>query len=96
MTFQSTTGNKLVMAGRRPYCEHCRIPGHTIGKCYKLQGYPSDFSKEKGKKVAAVAHIEEEEEEEEPTEHVTHISADQFDIILKALQCQDTNSVADS
>ncbi|KAH0644594.1 hypothetical protein KY284_032478 [Solanum tuberosum] len=24
----------------RPYCEHCRRPGHTKDRCYKIHGYP--------------------------------------------------------
>ncbi|XP_077210986.1 uncharacterized protein LOC143846434 isoform X2 [Tasmannia lanceolata] len=25
---------------RRPTCDHCGLEGHTIGKCYQLNGYP--------------------------------------------------------
>ena len=84
MTFQSSNGNRLVVAGKRPYCEHCRIPGHTIEKCFKLHGYPSTFAKGKVKKVTAVAQME--ERNEEIAVNVTHISSDQFSSILKALQ----------
>ena len=84
MTFQSSNGNRLVVAGKRPYCEHCRLPGHTIERCFKLHGYPSTFSKEKVKKVTSIAQME--EGNEEIAEHVTHISSDQFNSILKALK----------
>lgn len=26
----------------RPRCEHCKIPGHSKDKCYKLHGYPDN------------------------------------------------------
>ena len=86
MTFQSSNGNKLVVAGKRPYCEHCRIPGHTIEKCFKLHGYPSTFTKGKAKKITAIAQMQEENEEK--AEHIAHISSEQFNSILKALQSQ--------
>uniref|UniRef100_A0A803N009 Retroviral polymerase SH3-like domain-containing protein n=1 Tax=Chenopodium quinoa TaxID=63459 RepID=A0A803N009_CHEQI len=86
MTFQCN-GNKPVVAGKRIFCDHCRFPGHTIDRCYKLNGYPPNFAKNKGKKVAAVVHMDDDANEQE--EHVTHISTDQFNNILKALQSQD-------
>ena len=41
----------------RPLCAHCKIPGHTIDKCYKLHGYPHGF-KPRQKKPAIAANIE--------------------------------------
>ena len=35
----------------RPFCTHCNMQGHTIDKCYKLQGYPFGY-KPKGKSGA--------------------------------------------
>lgn len=29
---------------RRVECRYCKKPGHTIDKCYKLHGYPSNFT----------------------------------------------------
>uniref|UniRef100_A0A803LNA8 Uncharacterized protein n=1 Tax=Chenopodium quinoa TaxID=63459 RepID=A0A803LNA8_CHEQI len=59
--YQHTSGNKkLVMQNRKPnpvLCDYCKFPGHTIDKCYKLNGYPPHFgnnNKFKGKKVAAL------------------------------------------
>ncbi|XP_075101686.1 uncharacterized protein LOC142177120 [Nicotiana tabacum] len=40
-------------------CKYCKKPGHTIDKCYKLHGYPSNFKFTKGpgsRKTAA--HVE--------------------------------------
>lgn len=28
----------------RPFCEHCRKPGHTKVKCFKIHGYPQNFN----------------------------------------------------
>ncbi|CAO2828068.1 unnamed protein product [Amaranthus hypochondriacus] len=93
MTFKSN-GNKIVVAGsgKRPYCNHCKYPGHTVDTCYKLHGYPPDFMRGKGKSIAAIAQADEGEEELD--EHTAHISAEQFNSILKALQGPNTDSIA--
>uniref|UniRef100_A0A803N802 Retrovirus-related Pol polyprotein from transposon TNT 1-94-like beta-barrel domain-containing protein n=1 Tax=Chenopodium quinoa TaxID=63459 RepID=A0A803N802_CHEQI len=71
-----------------------RFPGHTIDRCYKLHGYPPNFAKNKGKKVAVVVHMDDDANEQE--EHVTHISSDQFNNILKALQSQELDVPTES
>jgi len=43
------------IASRRPssfYCDHCKISGHTIQKCYKLHGLPTGHRLHKGRRVA--------------------------------------------
>ena len=35
------------------FCEHCKLTGHTIQKCYKLHGYPPGHRLYKGKRMAA-------------------------------------------
>lgn len=32
----------------RSYCTHCNIHGHSIDKCYKINGYPSSYKKRSG------------------------------------------------
>lgn len=50
-------------SGSGYYCDHCKIPGHTMERCWKIHGYPPHFqqnNKDKGKRVAAaVAHDDE-------------------------------------
>ncbi|XP_070053971.1 uncharacterized protein [Nicotiana tomentosiformis] len=44
---------------KSPICKYCKKPGHTIDKCYKLHGYPTNFMFTKGsgsRKTAA--HVE--------------------------------------
>ncbi|CAO2834697.1 unnamed protein product [Amaranthus hypochondriacus] len=91
MTFRSN-GNKLVVAGtgKRPFCNHCKYPGHTMDTCYRLHGYPLGFVRGKGKPIATVAQVAVEEQELD--DHTTHVSAEQFNSILKALQDQHADS----
>ncbi|XP_047249460.1 nucleotide pyrophosphatase/phosphodiesterase-like isoform X2 [Capsicum annuum] len=55
----------------RPFCEHCRRPGHTKDKCFKIHGYPqgpsfppsqapryNNYNNNKGKRLAANAYGE--------------------------------------
>ncbi|XP_070005390.1 uncharacterized protein [Nicotiana sylvestris] len=39
------------------FCKYCKKFGHTIDKCYKLHGFPSDFFT-KNKRVAASVHMD--------------------------------------
>ena len=50
----NTTPNKAntSVANKKFYCDHCKTPGHTISRCYKINGYPN-----KVKKVAAMASL---------------------------------------
>ena len=52
-----THGSNLVNFGGkgkdRPICTHCGKTGHTVGKCYKLHGFPPGF---KFKNKLAMAH----------------------------------------
>ncbi|XP_019255454.1 PREDICTED: uncharacterized protein LOC109234064 [Nicotiana attenuata] len=39
-------------------CRYCKKPGHTIEKCYKLHGFPSDFKFTKNKRSASCVQAE--------------------------------------
>ena len=39
----------------KPTCAHCKIPGHTADKCYKLHGYPPGSMKPKSQVNCAEA-----------------------------------------
>lgn len=34
------------------FCEHCKMTGHTMDRCFKLKGYPPDFKTNNQKKFA--------------------------------------------
>lgn len=33
------------------FCEHCKMNGNTIDRCYELHGHPSTFKEGKGKRL---------------------------------------------
>ena len=66
----------------RPWCEHCRRPGHTKETCWKLHGKPADWKpsrthNERESRANAVSS-------ESPTAH-SPFSKDQMDILQKLI-----------
>ena len=49
--------------GRRSslFCDHCKRPGHSIDKCYKIHGYPQQYKFKGGRKTVALARANDEE-----------------------------------
>ncbi|GJV10853.1 putative RNA-directed DNA polymerase [Tanacetum coccineum] len=41
----SGNGNRRTSGGPTLVCEHCGFNGHTIDRCFKIIGYPSDFDR---------------------------------------------------
>lgn len=41
-SFTSSAGHRTQRKDR-PLCTHCNLHGHTVGKCYKLHGYPPSY-----------------------------------------------------
>ncbi|XP_070002102.1 uncharacterized protein [Nicotiana sylvestris] len=39
-------------------CKYCKKPGHTVDKCYRLHGFPTDFKFTKSKKYASCVQTE--------------------------------------
>jgi transposase InsO family protein len=46
----SLYGVAAIQDTRRPYCTHCRRPGHTVNKCFRIHGYPPNFGDNNHKK----------------------------------------------
>ncbi|VFQ99540.1 unnamed protein product [Cuscuta campestris] len=55
-------------------CEHCKKPGHSANKCYRLVGFPKDFKLNKAKKIAA--HTSTGEDSTGNEENITNQSTD--------------------
>ena len=41
---------------RQFFCDHCKIVGHIIQRCYTIHGYPPGHKFHKGRKMAAAIH----------------------------------------
>lgn len=70
---------------RRPstyYCEHCKMSGHSIHRCYKLHGYPP--SKHLHSKRTATVALDSGQDSRSDVHH-TGLSDEQFTHILNVL-----------
>lgn len=74
---QQNDGNGFVMrnaqSGSRPqkrgasyYCDHCKVPGHSKKRCFKIHGYPPGW-KFNSPKRAAIAQNSKGDEKEAST-----------------------------
>ncbi|XP_074377264.1 uncharacterized protein LOC141718779 [Apium graveolens] len=89
-------GNKRFGASNKPgsnyYCTHCKVPGHSIERCFKIHGYPSNFRPKE--RVAAIVqgrselHFTEEQKNEVPASHSGNISVEQYSQLMDLLNKQ--------
>ncbi|XP_074328421.1 uncharacterized protein LOC141666331 [Apium graveolens] len=64
------------------FCDHCKMTGHTMQRCYKLHGYPPNGRNDK--RQAAVVQISDEEPHKDPPDNVSFTAA-QYQQILKLI-----------
>ena len=62
-----TTPRSAGQDKRQYFCDHCKIAGHTIQRCYKVHGYAPGHRLYKGKRMAAAVH------NDQPGFNPTHI-----------------------
>lgn len=55
---KKSSSDKNFQERRTYFCDHCKIPGHSTQRCFKLHGYPPGHRLYKGRRVAAVAQTE--------------------------------------
>lgn len=100
---QGQTSNYRTSSGPRRsnyFCDHCNVPGHSRERCWKLNGYPTNFqagskfraqANNKGKRVVVLA----QEDDEEDTEPQAYISMQEYKR-LKSLEKQKQEEIAES
>lgn len=91
---QNLTGNKR--PGAHYYCTHCKVPGHSMERCFRIHGFPPGFKGFKDKRVAALTHSNDVHDSDNNTSEVKHdsISIDQFNQLMSLLQQQPSSSRA--
>ena len=85
-----SSGTKPPVAGnKRPgsyyYCAHCKVPGHSLERCFKLNGYPPGY-KPKEKRFAAT--IQFNYEDSTTDSKLNTIYVDQYNHLLSLLNNQ--------
>uniref|UniRef100_A0A803MM84 GAG-pre-integrase domain-containing protein n=1 Tax=Chenopodium quinoa TaxID=63459 RepID=A0A803MM84_CHEQI len=85
------------------YCDHCKMPGHSMQRCYKLHGYPPHFKNDdKNKRIAAVTTNSVESEPDQGRmltkniilKDVLYVEDCKFNLIYVPKICGDLNSAA--
>lgn len=96
--------NASVTAGRSDrkqyFCDHCKIHGHSIQRCFKIHGYPPGHKfYNKNKKIAAAVQVEPDNTEENPSSTsasqvpIPGLTADQYAQLMVLLQKSSSESL---
>ena len=88
--WNSSHNNKTITNGKKPtyFCEHCKVAGHNINRCFKIHGYPSRNKNTTNKKYAAVIHHE-DHAEHTPNGNPLGLTNDQYTNLLSLLDRND-------
>jgi len=92
---------------RQFFCDHCKMSGHSIQKCYKIHGYPPGHKLYRGKKVTAsvtqhqdgVSWLEEfpldkqQQQQNVPAVALPTLNAEQYQQLLTLLSKQQEGPV---
>ena len=74
------------------FCDHCKTPGHTVQRCYKLHGYPANFKTDRDKRVAANVHLDNDDNTSEIAGQKDEgFTATQYSQLLKLLGKENIN-----
>lgn len=81
---------------KRYFCEHCKVPGHSVERCFKIHGYPPGFKQNPPRRYAAYASGEESTDvhqmegviETSSSNLAPHITLDQYNHLLSMINKQ--------
>lgn len=65
------------------FCDHCKITGHTMARCYKLHGYPQNFKGDR--RIAAVTQLDDSAQLSEGNVENVTFTPSQYQQILQLL-----------
>lgn len=95
-TFQKNTSYKNISGTKRPgsnyYCTNCKIPGHSIERCFRIHGFPAGFKGYKDKKVAAASTSYQSPTQSSQEIKPESITLDQYNHLLSLLHNQPATS----
>lgn len=93
---QNTGGIGRNLSGnKRPYCEHCKVPGQYMNKCWKLYGYPPNFKPSTWKRntveTSRVNMVQGDMEEEEGELVNAIMTSQQYKQLMKLINQSEVN-----
>ncbi|XP_057525820.1 uncharacterized protein LOC130805167 isoform X2 [Amaranthus tricolor] len=94
---EHSTQERLMSGTKRNahyFCDHCKIPGHSIERCFKIHGYPSNSRRNFNTKVAAITQSDTHDSSIDLKE--TGLSREQFTHLLIIISKKDTEKPPDA
>lgn len=73
--------------GKKPWCEHCKRPGHTRDTCWKLHGKPLNWKKKERNEGHALQAGTSDQEKQSPSSP-SPFTKEQLDQLYKLLESQ--------
>jgi len=86
---QKNFPDKNFQERRSYFCDHCKIPGHSTQRCFKLHGYPPGHRLHKGRRVAAVAQAE--TATDSSYSQTPALTTEQYNQLIQSLQQHSTD-----
>ncbi|XP_074328117.1 uncharacterized protein LOC141666030 [Apium graveolens] len=83
-TFNDMKNHSGMKAKPYYFCSHCKIPGHSYERCFKVHGFPPGFKPKQNSRVAAFSYGNQEDENQ--TEHSLDKSSDKSTISMEQYQ----------
>ncbi|XP_074341726.1 uncharacterized protein LOC141679134 [Apium graveolens] len=89
---------------RKPayFCNHCKIPGHSMERCFKLNGYPPGFQDRQNRKFAAMTlqtprqDYSENSATEEMNRNSETVTKEQYNHLLNLINQKNNNTTGPS
>uniref|UniRef100_A0A803LQG4 GAG-pre-integrase domain-containing protein n=1 Tax=Chenopodium quinoa TaxID=63459 RepID=A0A803LQG4_CHEQI len=80
------------------FCTHCKLSGHTVDRCFKLNGFPPDFKHNPQRKIANMAQGEEAMDDMNMQEDIvtTSFTREEYARIMSAMEEQSTDAKSQS
>ena len=96
-TDRLNTNQKFTPSTKRPsssyLCTHCKVPGHSYERCFKIHGYPVGFKGFKDKKFAAsIQSSQSPQTSLNESSFTPSISVDQYNYLMEVLKNQAPDS----
>ncbi|XP_074346325.1 uncharacterized protein LOC141685098 [Apium graveolens] len=100
----SGTKRTVTKPGANYYCTHCKVPGHSIERCYKIHGFPPYFRNKDNRMAACVQSSDDSlTEHEDDVSSFTHtstqhnnITQEQYVQLMELLNKQHITDTSDS
>ena len=99
--YQKSTGSRNTAdpSKKKYFCNHCKIPGHSIERCFKIHGYPPGFQakqQQQHQRKGFAAMAQQDSADDAPDNSNDTVSMEQYNHLLKLLSQQNIQPDSDN